>query len=262
MVQLSATRCSCIAILWVSLVSFAAITLCVASQRVFIVVAVYFVIDTVRKLLDTPSYNSWCMTLCDISNCAGASKLRKWVRTFHFREVTTKSPAAFTVLGTQWMHSGCVGVSWFLLPSTETRPLTHRTFEWPPTCGLNRAHISCHCDNVTWPRTYEPTHCLQTLPTFKVKMCESHNQNSAAAKIFWYTWISEKSGQLSGIAVDCGLDDRVIGVRVTARAGNFYLHDRAQTSSGAHTASYPMGRRCSFPRDKVSGAWIWPLTSI
>jgi hypothetical protein len=55
MVQLSATRCSCIAILWVSLVSFAAITLCVASQRVFIAV-VYFVIDSVRKLLDTPSY--------------------------------------------------------------------------------------------------------------------------------------------------------------------------------------------------------------
>jgi hypothetical protein len=36
-------------------VSFAAITLCVDSQRVFIVVAVYFVIDSVRKLLDTPS---------------------------------------------------------------------------------------------------------------------------------------------------------------------------------------------------------------
>jgi hypothetical protein len=32
MVQLSATTCSCIAILWVSLMSFAAITLCVASQ--------------------------------------------------------------------------------------------------------------------------------------------------------------------------------------------------------------------------------------
>jgi len=44
-----------IVILWVSLVSFAAITLCVASQRGFIVV-VYFVIDSVRKLLDTPSY--------------------------------------------------------------------------------------------------------------------------------------------------------------------------------------------------------------
>jgi hypothetical protein len=39
-------------------VSFAAITLCVASQRVFIVV-VYFVVDSVRKLLDTPSYVDW-----------------------------------------------------------------------------------------------------------------------------------------------------------------------------------------------------------
>jgi hypothetical protein len=53
MVQLSATMCSCIATLWVSLVSFASITLCVASQRVFI--SVYSAIDSVRKLLDTPS---------------------------------------------------------------------------------------------------------------------------------------------------------------------------------------------------------------
>jgi hypothetical protein len=45
-----------IAILWVSLVSFAVITLCVASQRVFIVVSLYFVIDLVRKRLDTPSH--------------------------------------------------------------------------------------------------------------------------------------------------------------------------------------------------------------
>jgi hypothetical protein len=50
MVQLSATRCNCIGILWVSLVSFVSITLCVASQRVFIVVSVYFVIDSFRKL--------------------------------------------------------------------------------------------------------------------------------------------------------------------------------------------------------------------
>jgi hypothetical protein len=39
MVQLSATRCSCIPILWVSLVSFATITLCVASQWAFLVVS-------------------------------------------------------------------------------------------------------------------------------------------------------------------------------------------------------------------------------
>jgi hypothetical protein len=38
-------------------VSFAAIALCVASQRVFVVVVVvHFVIDSDRKLLDTPSY--------------------------------------------------------------------------------------------------------------------------------------------------------------------------------------------------------------
>jgi hypothetical protein len=42
-------------------VNLASITLCVASQRVFIivvvvVVVVYFVLDPVRKRLDTPSY--------------------------------------------------------------------------------------------------------------------------------------------------------------------------------------------------------------
>jgi hypothetical protein len=46
MVQLSATTCFCIAILRVSLVSFAAITLYVASQCVFVV---DFVSDSVRK---------------------------------------------------------------------------------------------------------------------------------------------------------------------------------------------------------------------
>jgi hypothetical protein len=56
MVKLSATRCSCIAILLVSLVSFTAINLCVTFQRVLVVIVVYFVIDPVRKLLDIPSY--------------------------------------------------------------------------------------------------------------------------------------------------------------------------------------------------------------
>jgi hypothetical protein len=53
MVEISATRCSWIAILQVSLVSFATVTLCVASQRVFIVV--YFVIDSRQETFDTPS---------------------------------------------------------------------------------------------------------------------------------------------------------------------------------------------------------------
>jgi hypothetical protein len=57
MVQLSTTRCSCIAILWVSLVSFAVITLCIASQRVTTPkVCIYYITGSVRKLLDTSSY--------------------------------------------------------------------------------------------------------------------------------------------------------------------------------------------------------------
>jgi hypothetical protein len=81
MVQLSATGCSCIAILWASLVSFAAITLCVASQRILIVVSVYFVIDSVPKLLNTPSFFNFLQRLlttqvkngnkCNTKACTG-----------------------------------------------------------------------------------------------------------------------------------------------------------------------------------------------
>jgi hypothetical protein len=37
-------------------IEFCRHNLCVTSERVFIFVVVYFVIDSVRKLLDTPSY--------------------------------------------------------------------------------------------------------------------------------------------------------------------------------------------------------------
>jgi hypothetical protein len=74
MVQLSATRCSCIAILLVSLVSFVAIILCVASQRVFtFVVVVDIVIDSVRKLLDTPSYKFDVVTIFAIRSVRSKS---------------------------------------------------------------------------------------------------------------------------------------------------------------------------------------------
>jgi hypothetical protein len=51
MVQLSATICICIAILWVSLVSFAAITLCIASQ---VLIVVYFVMIQSRNFWIPP----------------------------------------------------------------------------------------------------------------------------------------------------------------------------------------------------------------
>jgi hypothetical protein len=67
MIKLSATRCSCIAILWVSQVSFAAITFFIASQWVCIFVIVYFVTDSVRRLLDTPSYNTRAELFCVVT---------------------------------------------------------------------------------------------------------------------------------------------------------------------------------------------------
>jgi hypothetical protein len=52
------------------------------------------------------------------------------------------------------------------------------------------------------------------------------------------------------------------GFRVPAGAGNFSLHHRVQTGSGAHSASYLMGTRSFFPGGKSAGAWSRPLTSI
>jgi hypothetical protein len=57
-----------------------------------------------------------------------------------------------------------------------------------------------------------------------------------------------------GIMIGCGLDNRMIGVRFPAGAGNFSLHHRVQTGSGAHPASYQMGTAGSFPGHKAAGA--------
>jgi hypothetical protein len=55
--HLSSTMCCCIVSLWVSLASFAAITLCVASQRVFIVV--YFVMTQSGNFWIHPRIPKW-----------------------------------------------------------------------------------------------------------------------------------------------------------------------------------------------------------
>jgi hypothetical protein len=41
------------------------------------------------------------------------------------------------------------------------------------------------------------------------------------------------------------------GVRVPTGAGNFSLHHRVRTGSGAHPPSYPMGTTGSFPGGKA-----------
>jgi hypothetical protein len=73
----------------------------------------------------------------------------------------------------------------------------------------------------------------------------------------------EKSRDSSvGIALGYGLDFRSSRVRFPAGTGNFSLHNHLQNGSGAHPASYPMGKRGFFPGGKAVGAWSWPFTSI
>jgi hypothetical protein len=57
-----------------------------------------------------------------------------------------------------------------------------------------------------------------------------------------------------GMALDYWLDGRGSRVRFPEGARNFSLHHRVQNGSGAHTASYPMGTRGSYPGGKAAGA--------
>jgi hypothetical protein len=56
-----------------------------------------------------------------------------------------------------------------------------------------------------------------------------------------------------GIATGCGLDDRMIGVRFPAGAGNFSLRHHVQTVCGAHPTSYSMATRGCFLGCKAAG---------
>jgi hypothetical protein len=57
-----------------------------------------------------------------------------------------------------------------------------------------------------------------------------------------------------GITLCYGLYDWDSRVRLPAGARNFYLHHRDQNGSGAHSASYPMCTRGSYPGGKTAGA--------
>jgi hypothetical protein len=141
MVQISAIRCSWIAILWVSLVSFTAITLSVASQRVIAKVRVYFVIDSVRKLLDTPSYNAIIMSWCVNRNshcCLIPASWNNPRSTMHLgaiyevNKVKVKLSLCLTkhyVMKTYWRSGGIalhvldLGTRWRWVVSFAPRPL-------------------------------------------------------------------------------------------------------------------------------------------
>jgi hypothetical protein len=57
-----------------------------------------------------------------------------------------------------------------------------------------------------------------------------------------------------GITTDYELDDRMIGVLISAGAGNFSLRHRVQRGSGAHIASYPTGTMDCFCGGKAVAA--------
>jgi hypothetical protein len=56
-----------------------------------------------------------------------------------------------------------------------------------------------------------------------------------------------------GIATDCRLDDLRVGVRVAVESRILTFICIAQIGCGAHTSSYPMGIRDSFPEGKAAG---------
>jgi hypothetical protein len=59
--------------------------------------------------------------------------------------------------------------------------------------------------------------------------------------LFIYLFIVSRDSSI-GITTGYGLEDRMIGVRFPAGAGNFFLRHRVQTRSGAHPASYPVDK--------------------
>jgi hypothetical protein len=69
-----------------------------------------------------------------------------------------------------------------------------------------------------------------------------------ARNVYDYLTTIKRRDSSVGIATDYGMNDRMIWVRIPARAGNFSLRHRVlQTGSGPHPASYPVGTGGSFP---------------
>jgi hypothetical protein len=194
MVEFSATRSSCIAILCVNLVNCAAFTLCVASQRVFIVVSVYFVINSVRKLLDTPSYSSYNDTnLLRGENTAWGGHLfpafastcsltgpepwedrfrvhrPQWLK-FHLQETARSTPHVMTV------------------SASDASNMTHARDIRRAECMWNLSPCY-HCAECTW--TLSPRYSTRSVPDKLTRVANIHADFLAMHKrnkMPWYTY--------------------------------------------------------------------------
>jgi hypothetical protein len=134
MVQLSAIRFSCVAILWVSLMSFAAITFHVASEQVIPKANIYFVVDSIRKLLFSPvcaCLSSWWECLCV---CTALFALCAW--TWHVTDQECNGAQCLRPATCRW---NCAVTSWRYSNCT-TSPRHRITWSvhvcrWPPKFG-------------------------------------------------------------------------------------------------------------------------------
>jgi hypothetical protein len=122
MVQLSATMCSCIAILWFSLVRFAAITLYIASQRVFIIV--YFVMTQSGNFWIHPSIGMSHMRM-GISVIDHGSYIKRRTRfdswPEHHRLLSHSSPPVWTTSVCYGQIRRPVQESWKMICKTDKK---------------------------------------------------------------------------------------------------------------------------------------------
>jgi hypothetical protein len=73
-------------------------------------------------------------------------------------------------------------------------------------------------------------------------------RKSKGVRFLWYFNYFNNFFFFFGVAqwYIAGLRAGLLGVRAPAVAGNYSLYHLVQTGSGAHPASYPMGKRSSF----------------
>jgi hypothetical protein len=136
-----------------------------------------------------------------------------------------------------------------------------RTRHWPHP--LNYARIDFPFSASTQRTRPNPKPCV----TFLIKLFFFYDELLAPRQtpnLEEYPLLAFHDYLGAGIAQWCspGLWAGWSGVRVPVRDGNFSLHHRVQSSSGAHPASYPMDIKDSFPGGKAARARSWLLTSI
>jgi hypothetical protein len=95
---------------------------------------------------------------------------------------------------------------------------------------------------------------LENVTKFKHLRMTATNQNCIYEEINSRLSSGNSRDSSVGIATGYGLDDRMIGVRIPAVAGNFSLRHHVKTGSGAHPASYPMVTGGSFSGGKAARA--------